>query len=81
MSWLVSRSTEGVAGADHSHALPAEIGVVVTVVVLILVVHRELVRAAGPSDEPRSLKALSFAAAPLLLAFGTIFIVRLWELV
>jgi hypothetical protein len=80
VSWLVSRTTEGLAHGQ-SNALPTEIGVVVTVVVLILLVHRELVRAAGPSDEAGSLRAMSFAVAPLLLAFGTILIVRLWELV
>ena len=80
MSWLVSRTTEGLADGQRSDTLPTEIGVVVTVVVLLLLVHAELVRAAGPSDEARSLRAMSFVVAPLLLAFGMILLVRLWDL-
>jgi hypothetical protein len=80
MSWLVSRTTEGGAAGQHSETLPPEIGIVVTVLVLLLLVHRELVRAAGPSDEAKPLRAMWFAVAPLLLAFATILLVRLGEL-
>jgi hypothetical protein len=80
VSWLVSETTEALARAQSDGTLPASVGIVVVVVTLVLLVEAEILRAAAPTDEPRPLRVVQFAVAPLLLACGAVIVVRLLDL-
>jgi hypothetical protein len=80
MTSTVTEVTRTIITSDTSDALLTSIGVVVTLLLIVLLVQKELVRAAGGPRSTTWMRTLDIAIAPFLLTFSLIVVMRFIDL-
>jgi hypothetical protein len=78
---LINKATEDVLGAHSFQALSATVGVVAILLLILLLVEREVLRAFGGVRAAARVRTLTAASLPLLVAAIAIIGTRLGDLV
>lgn len=80
MTSTVTESTLTIIRSNAYDGISATFGAITIVLLVILLIEKELIRAYGGQRTKEWLYALDLAIMPLLLVFGSIAIIRIYDL-
>ena len=80
MTATVTEITRATIASSTFNALSTTVGVVAIILLILLLIQKELMRAYGEPVTRQELQALDIAIVPLLAAFGLIVVMRFVDL-
>lgn len=81
MTTTVTEITKDIIAATTYNTLSRTFGIVAIALLTILLVQKELIRAAGDTDASVRIRTLNIAIVPLLIVFGLTILKRLLDLI